>query len=168
MTQISRLQELLGHKDGYLYWLVVRKKRGGLTEIGSRAGYIAGNGYRYVGVDGKRLLEHRVIFALIHGRWPANSLDHINRVPTDNRPENLRECSHLENMQNTSVRSDNTTGVKGVSWDRARSRYAAELVVDGKKKYLGRFLTLEEAAAVRADAVAKFHPFASQSHAQMA
>ena len=168
MTQISRLKEFFEHKDGCIYWLVARNSRGGLTEIGSRAGYVAPNGYRYVGVDGKRLLEHRVIFALIHGRWPANSLDHINRIPTDNRPENLRECTHAENLQNTKLRSDNSTGVKGVSWDKSRNLYAAELIVNGKKKYLGRFKTLEEAAFVRAGAVAKFHPFSAPSHAHRA
>lgn len=157
--KIERLQELLECHDGLLYWRVKRRRLGGHTTPGQQAGYVSGNGYRYVGIDGKRLLEHRVVFAMTHGRVPSKHIDHINGNKTDNRPENLRECTHSENLQNVGMRSDNTTGVRGVSWDRRRKKYAAELILQGRKKYLGRFDTLAEAAAAREAAEIKHFPF---------
>ncbi len=47
------------------------------------------------------LAAHRVVFALVHGRWPTNVIDHLNRCRQDNRPENLRDVTVAENLKNT-------------------------------------------------------------------
>lgn len=45
--------------------------------------------------------------------------------------------------------SRNRSGVKGVSWDKSRSKWVAELKIRGKKIFLGRFDELDTAAAAR-------------------
>ena len=61
------------------------------------------NGYVFVWVyfRGERfkLLKHRLVFFLVHGRFPKE-IDHLNGIKTDNRIENLREVSGSENCQN--------------------------------------------------------------------
>lgn len=75
-------------------------KPGKRADIGSFASVM----YRRVRMNyrSKRiaLSAHRVVFALVHGRWPENEVDHINRDRTDNRPCNLRDVTHSENMLN--------------------------------------------------------------------
>jgi hypothetical protein len=50
---------------------------------------------------------------------------------------------------NTGVWSSNTSGVKGVHYDKSKSDYMAYAARDGKMVWLGRYKTLEEAAAAR-------------------
>ncbi|ASJ79287.1 HNH endonuclease [Curvibacter phage P26059B] len=72
-------------------------------------------------------------------------VDHINGNPSDNRRENLRFCTHAQNMQNSKVRSHSSTGVKGVQ--KHKNRYRALIRRDGKQVRLGSFTTIEEAKA---------------------
>lgn len=106
------------------------------------------DGYYCGQIHGRRYVAHRVIFALLKGRWPEDEMDHINRDKSDNRPCNLREANKSQNMANYPVPSTNTSGVKGVSWNRARGKWMAQLMVRGKYRYLGYFTDLEEARKV--------------------
>jgi hypothetical protein len=76
-------------------------------------------------------------------------VDHIDRARTlDNRRINLRPATRRQNMCNRKIPSTNTTGHKGVCWD--RGKYKAYInVSENKIKHLGRFATLEEAVKVR-------------------
>ena len=76
-------------------------------------------------------------------------VDHINRNQLDNRRENLRICTQHENSFNQSIRCNNTSGVLGVSWDKARNKWSAYIQINGKKKSLGRYNTKEEAIEAR-------------------
>lgn len=67
-----------------------------------------------------------------------------------NRLANLRLVTNAENQRNRSMRSDNTSGVPGVSWNKRDSRWMAHIKINGQHKNLGYFDTLEEAAAARA------------------
>lgn len=62
--------------------------------------------------------------------------DHINRNRLDNRRENLRICSNLQNSRNKGVDGRNKSGYKGVSWDKSRNKWEANIVIDGKSKFL--------------------------------
>jgi transcriptional antiterminator len=77
-------------------------------------------------------------------------VDHINNNPSDNRLENLRYASKMENGQNSKVSKRNkTSGVKGVYFDKERGTYLANIVYKQRRIFLGRYETVEEAIVVR-------------------
>lgn len=138
---IDRLREIFVADGGLLRYAV---------SVGSRkAGAVAGTrhnkGYWQVGLDGKRLQAHRVIFALHHGYLPEQ-VDHINGNKSDNRIENLRAATNAQNHWNTGLRSTNKSGVKGVHWNKAASKWSAECRANGKINYVGLFDNLDDAA----------------------
>lgn len=72
--------------------------------------------------------------------------DHINGNKLDNQSKNLRICSHSNNQRNTVKKSNNTSGYKGVSWDKSFKKWASSINIDGRRKKLGRFNDPVEAA----------------------
>jgi hypothetical protein len=133
----------LDAEAGVLYWRVPRSRQ----KAGAIAGRPSPRGYINIGIDDATYRAHRIVFALFYGRWPIGEVDHINRVKHDNRIENLRECTKKENGLNKDVYRNNTSGIAGVGWDKARKCWKASINRDGKKVSLGRFRTKEEAAA---------------------
>jgi len=151
VAEIERLRQVLRLEDGRLFWQVNRKRH----LIGSEAGAWQGTGYRQVMVDGRRYLAHRIVFAIVHGRWPVKQIDHINGITSDNRPENLREATVQENSHNTKAHSDGTSGIKGVCWSKAAGKWKVRIMISGKNRFLGYFDDLELAAAAYASAAEK-------------
>ena len=92
---------------------------------------------------------HRVVAERLYGELPSHiEVDHINRNRYDNRRQNLRLATHAKNVVNASKRKDNTTGVKGVHFDKRSGKYKAQININGKRTCLGSFKTLEEARIV--------------------
>ncbi len=114
-------------------------------------------GYRCGVIAGEKCLAHRAVWAVHSGRWPENQIDHINGDKTDNRIANLREATHAENLQNSRRPSRNTSGFKGVCFDRSRGKWMARIHADGRDRMLGRFDTPEEAHAAYRAAAEKHH-----------
>lgn len=83
--------------------------------------------------------------------------DHINNKTDDNRIENMRLATVSENNQNARMRKDNTSGVKGVSWNKRDKVYAVAISVNGKRKIVGTFVDFELAELVANEARDKFH-----------
>lgn len=103
-------------------------------------------GYVEMCVGGVKQYAHRLAWIYMHGEIPEGRyIDHINGCRSDNRIANLRLAMPRNNLHNCKVRSDNTTGVKGVSYDPSRGKWVANV---GKIR-LGRFDTLFEAACAR-------------------
>ena len=111
--------------------------------------------------DGRRYAQHRVLkpdgrrttqglHAFLTG-WPF--VDHINGNGLDNRRENLRPATPLENAANAKRRRDNRSGYKGVSVTTS-GRWIARIQRDRKLTNLGIYPTPEE-AAVAYDAAAR-------------
>jgi len=102
---------------------------------------------------------HRVVFALMNGHWPVNSVDHINGVPADNRISNLRDVTHKENMRNQKRGKANTSGHIGVSANKRLGKWAAHITVNGQQKHLGFHEQLKDAVNARlaAEKVYGFH-----------
>ena len=87
--------------------------------------------------------------------------DHINADKLDNRRLNLRNCSHAENNQNNRLRSNNTSGYKGVSRTKSGLKWRAYIKYNYKRKHLGEFDNIEDAArAYDAEAIKLFGEFA--------
>jgi len=128
---------------GELYWKVNK----GSVKKGTKIKGVDNNGYKQVSVDGFIYYTHRVVWLINYGAWPK-LIDHINHNPGDNRLENLRECTHVENATNRSLNKNNSSGYHGVCWCNFTSRWQAYIWIDGKQKKK-RFDTLEEAVSFR-------------------
>lgn len=117
-----------------------------------------GHGYRKGSIFNRRYAAHRVAWAIHYGRWPTGQIDHINGDRTDNRIKNLREVDNLTNGRNQRLPINNKSGVCGVLFD--RGAWVARIKVNGRSRHLGRFETIEQAAAARQEAECElgFHP----------
>ena len=76
-------------------------------------------------------------------------VDHIDNDKSNNKIANLRWATHSQNSQNKSMMSNNTSGVKGVIWDKSSNKWRARITIDGIKVHLGYFKNLEDAKQVR-------------------
>ena len=83
---------------------------------------------------------------------PDGIVDHINHNTLDNRKENLRGTTNSNNLRNGTIRKNNKTGVKGVSYCKKRKKFVATIKVNYKTINLGRYDTLEEAKEKRKEA----------------
>ena len=108
-------------------------------------------------LDGKNYLEHRVVWRIVNGAWPAGELDHINGVRDDNRLENLRDSTRQQNMFNRKATKGSTSKYKGVSWKSKNSKWVAQCCISGKVKYLGLYKTEQEAAKAYENYVKDYH-----------
>lgn len=95
-----------------------------------------------VGGEQRILFMHRVILGTPNGSYT----DHINGDKLDNRRENLRVCTTLENARNQGLQRNNTSGFKGVTWNKNDRRWRAQLMCSGKAFFLGNHKTREAAA----------------------
>lgn len=91
------------------------------------------------------------------GAWPEREVDHRDGDPKNNRWNNLRLATSSQNKMNGVRRSDNTSGYRGVWFEKRRSHWVAEILADGIKRHLGSFPTAEAAAAAYAEAAARIH-----------
>lgn len=140
----GRLRELLHYdlETGIFTWRICLNSRVpvGTIVLGRRA-----DGYVRIQIDGKRYLAHRLAWLHVTGAWPRAHIDHINCDPSDNRFSNLREATDAENGRNRGYNINNTSGFKGVSYNKRARKYVASIKVDGKQKHLGTFYTAEAA-----------------------
>jgi hypothetical protein len=109
---------------------------------------IMDKGYRRGSLAGRTTFAHRVVWKMAYGSEPEH-IDHINGDRADNRLINLRAVTRTQNNRNAKRRRDNTTGVTGVKWHKANRKWVAVIKNNGKDKYLGSFLTIEEATEAR-------------------
>lgn len=117
----------------------------------NRAGYAAGTlhkatGYRRLMVDGRRYQEHQLVWLAETGEFPPTYIDHINGRRADNRFGNLRLATQQQNNENVGRRSDNRSGLRGVS-RRVNGSWVAQIQSAGVKHHLGYFDTPEAAHA---------------------
>lgn len=113
------------------------------------------SGYHEIGADYGLYHAHMIAWAMMTGEWATTDIDHINRVRADNRWCNLRLATRTQNSGNEGLRSNNTSGYKGVTLDVRSGLWRAQIRLNGKKTNLGRFETKEEAAAAHDEAAIK-------------
>jgi hypothetical protein len=145
LTQ-ERVRELFYYReDGCLVW----KARKGTAAAGDIAGCRKPRGYVHIKVDGSFYLAHRLIWMWHQGYFPEHDIDHIDRNPLNNQIRNLREASRTCNMRNTTNRSTNSSGVKGVHWFKRDKKWHAQIMANGLGYSLGDFVCFTEAVAHR-------------------
>jgi hypothetical protein len=124
------------------------------VKAGEPAGHLNRDGYVYIRIGKVSYLAHRLAWFCIHGRWPLE-IDHANGVKNDNRISNLREATRSQNMANTNVPKNNTSGAKGVYFDKVNQKWMAYIMLNQRAKNLGRFDSFEEAVSVRRNAAGR-------------
>lgn len=103
----------------------------------------------------KLTLLHRLIVGIAD--HDKKVVDHINGNTLDNRKCNLRICSQAENSRNAKIGKNNTSGYKGVYWDKFNNKWVAQIKINYKHKNLGRYLEKEDAYKAYCEAAIKYH-----------
>jgi hypothetical protein len=144
LTQ-ERLKELLRYEPetGWFTWRLASS----IANIGDRAGGHHGHGYRQIGLDYKKYLEHSLAVFYMTGEWPKDEVDHINGKKDDNRWVNLRLATRSENGHNKPVHRANRSGYPGVYLHGVS--YRARIHVRKETIDLGCHATLPEARIAR-------------------
>ena len=144
------------YRDGHL----IRCFNKGRCKAGEIAGTMHKFGYIQVGVCGKHMKAHRVVWWINYGFIPDHlHIDHENHIRYDNRIENLSLKSNADNHKNMSIYKNNKSGVHGVYWNSKFSRWDVYIVVNRKKCYVGVFKDFEAAkmAKIKAEIDNNFH-----------
>ncbi len=92
-----------------------RKTASQRSSIGDAVGCRNARGYVTITVLGELYKAHRLAWLYVHGYFPENFIDHIDRIKHHNEISNLREVSKSCNVRNTGLLCNNTSGVKGVN-----------------------------------------------------
>ena len=164
---VEEIKQLLKYEDGFVYHRADKRgtsiKAGGIAMDSMKGGGKSG-GYKVGAISGFKgtYRTHIVIWAMHNGRWPLDGMeiDHINHNATDNRIENLREVSRIEQCRNMTMNRTNTSGHAGVSYRKDKLKWRAYIMEDNKQINLGHFYKLEDAIAARKKAEVEmgFHP----------
>jgi hypothetical protein len=107
--------------------------------------------YAIAQVDGQKVYMHRLIMGF------PEEVDHRNRKTLDNRRNNLRVCTHRENLLNAKLRSDNTSGYRGVSWSKVMNKWKAHIQSHGHQTTIGYYESKESAARAYDTKAHKLH-----------
>lgn len=147
------VRHLFNYKDGILTWKNPTSKK---FKPGDVAGWINNLGYTRVKINRKKYLIHRLIYLYHHGNLPKY-IDHIDGDPLNNKVENLRECTLSQNIHNSKLCKINTSGAKGVSWNKRKQKWMVYLGLGCKRKHIGYFDDFELAELVAIEAREKYH-----------
>lgn len=128
--------------NGY-YWMV------------NADGYVEAN---YGKENNRRMWLHRLVMGVTDKDWTIIQVDHVHGKKSrhDNQKSNLRIATRSQNNMNIGVRSNNTSGITGVNFDRKRNKWRARITVDKNEIHLGEFDNIEDAIEARKKAEVKY------------
>ena len=157
LPPLEKLKEYLDYNPdtGILTWI---KKPAGSVEVGQEAGAKHSKGYIIISFKGNSYFAHRIAYYMYHGVDPLENLvDHKYGDKSNNKIKDLRLASNAQNQMNhIKLRSDNTSGVIGVSWAKDRKKWGANIQKNGVQKNLGYFTNKEDAIKTRKEAEKKY------------
>lgn len=134
----ERLRECLDYNPATGVFTYRIARRGVPFPVGSPAGCRnTTTGHMVIRIDGELHMAHRLVWLHVHGRWPADEIDHINGKGDDNRLANLREATHQENLCNQGKQKRNSSGYKWATWQ--ANGWMAQVFYMGVNHYVGRF-----------------------------
>lgn len=139
-------------QSGHFYWL---ENRGG-----AKKGDVAGtkhhpHGYVYIRINKKNYKAARLAWLYMEGYFPEHCIDHIDRDRTNDSWANLRHVTQSCNLKNSSKRTNNKSGIVGVNWDKDKRKWHAQITVNYKNLWIGRFDKKIDAIAARWEAEKK-------------
>lgn len=154
LPKIRKLKNQLKVREDYIELVLsssikVLIDKDDYTKVTKFKWYYSSNGYI---MSDTRLYLHRYILNAPKGL----EVDHINHNKFDNRKCNLRLCTRSQNSRNKKYQSNSKTQVKGVYLCKTTGKYACELHIEGKRIWLGRYSSLEEARLIRKQAEIKY------------
>lgn len=154
----NRVRELLDYDPvtGTLDWINPTDKS---PREGGKAGALARAGSKYqfrrfIQIDHHRYPAHRVIWLHVHGQWPSQYLLPRNGNYDDLRLENFAEATRSESARRGGPSRANTSGYRGVTWDKVKNSWLVYITHNYKRIYIGNFKAKEDAIAARDAAAA--------------
>lgn len=149
------LHEILSYDPltGIFKWKKLPANQSAL--IGQIAGCQYANGYNYIQINDKAYRCGRLAWLYVYGEFPPDFVDHKDSDKSNDRIENLRIATNSLNQANRGPPINNTSGTKGVRFEKDRNRWRAQITVNGHSRNLGRYHTRDEAMAAYAQAAEK-------------
>ncbi|UCR74907.1 putative HNH endonuclease [Erwinia phage Fifi44] len=121
--------------------------------------YLA-SGYRYwyLNICGTTycVAEHRLNY-FIKSRKVVEKVDHVDNNKLNNALDNLRECTTSQNNHNAKLNARNTSGHKGVSFNKRLGKWAVNVCLNGKLHSGGVHEHLEDAVIAATTLRKKLH-----------
>ena len=131
----------------------------------TRHQFPAPRGYVVISLGRESYKAHRLAWLVTYGEWPDEDIDHVDRDKSNNKIVNLRKASRSMNCANVGLRSHNTSGYRGVSFNAQWGRWFAQIIVGGEKRFLGYFESAEKASEAYVlaakEAFGEYFPFLS-------
>lgn len=122
---------------------------------GTVAGSTDSDGYRIIRFNCSKYKAHRLAWLHEYGELPPDQIDHINGIKNDNRITNLRLSSTSTNAMNVGLKKNNTSGYKGVNFNKANKKWKASYEINSRYIYIGYFATPELASIAYNEATKK-------------
>jgi hypothetical protein len=140
-------------ETGEFFWKKIKQGRNKDLSAGGKDK----NGYIVICINGRQYKAHRLAWIIYHGFAPTEQIDHINKITSDNRICNLRLASQTQNNCNQKIRSNNTSGFKGITFDKQTNKWRASIHLNKKTFRLGRFSDIKTAINIVSEARKKLH-----------
>ena len=138
----------LRYDSGKLFWT---ESQSNGVQIDQEAGFLESNGYVRIRFKGHAYLAHRIIWTLHHGPIPVgHTVDHINRIRSDNRIKNLRLAA-------TGTQQNGNSLAKGYYLHKPSGKFQAQIKVGGRQKSLGYYENASDARAAYVKAHRETH-----------
>lgn len=157
LTQEKLKHHLFYDQDSGIFTWIKPFKRG--QKIGCIAGVKHNRGYWAIQFNKRSYLAHRLAWLYVYGEFPENYIDHIDGVRNNNKIENLRLATGLQNSQNRKLPSNNTSSYIGVYFKTMANKWCAKIDFESKRYYLGNHATAELAYMAYKEAKARLHAF---------
>ncbi|HFO4524510.1 TPA: HNH endonuclease [Escherichia coli] len=157
MVNSINWNELFTYSNGNIYWREIKGNRKP-GPVGTRTKI----GYYVFNYKGKVFSRHQVIWVMHNGPIPdEHVIRHINDIKGDDRIENLDIGYQIDNaadfVRSGRLKSNNTSGFRGVSWDKSREQWRVYITVGGKRKSNRYFDDFDDAVKYRLSLEEKYY-----------